>query len=413
MTKFKRKPKIIKGHSLNDYLNRYGKGYITCKNEVIDNPKKLNPKHRYYEINGKYYQIDRSRWLRNTLIALGSISLVTSIYLPIHFLVIAPKERYHDYAFKYWNKCKSLDNLKDFVRSSVTPGNKDYVPKQDRIATFDMDGTLYGERSPIYIEWLAYKDYCDKYWKDAMDTTVEVTYDDDTTKIKTLQDTYDEILAFIDGTESPELEMDEAYCGAKVFSNISISQYTQYVESYLNKPATNFNNLLYRDMVYKPMIEVVEYLQQNNFNVYIVSATDRFMIRTIVNHYFNIPATNILGMDVKLEPDAVTGEMIRQDKLRYKNGKKVKTELITREIGKSPILSFGNSSGDVDMHNLALRNPNYHSLAFMNVANDQERERGYSPEVIKERIKTWDRFQLFSMKDDWKTIYGDDVTLKK
>ena len=232
MSLFKRKPKIIKGHGFNDYFAHYGKGYMNCKNEVITNKKNLKPNHRYYEIDGSYYQIDHSRWIKNILITLGCASLVTTIYLPIHFLVIAPKERYHDYNFQYWNECESLNKLKTFVRETVTPSNKNYVPQEDRIATFDMDGTLFGERSPIYIEWMMYQDYLDNYFHGYRGH--EITYTvQDTNKTRTvsLQTTYEEITDFINGTESPDLEMDEAHCGAYVFANIQVVDYIDYVES--------------------------------------------------------------------------------------------------------------------------------------------------------------------------------------
>lgn len=413
MSIFKRKPKIIKGRSFNDYLNRYGKGYINADNEVISDKKKLQSNKRYYEIGGKFYQTDHSRLIRNILITVGSLSLATTIYLPIHFTVIAPRERYVEYNFKYWNECDELNVLKEFVKSTVTPGNKDYVPREDRIATFDMDGTLFGERSPIYIEWLMYKDYLDKYRSDERLHPVKYTIPGTTEeRTVTLDQTYQEINAFISGTEDPNLEMDEAYCGAYVFADITIPEYLAYVEEYLQRPALNFNNLLYKDMFYKPMIEVVEYLQQNNFDVYIVSGTDRFMVRKIISQHLNISTKKVIGMDVGLYVD-VRGDVRRGSNLMYKNVKKVKPELIAQEIGNYPIISFGNSSGDIDMHNIALSNPNYHSIAFMNVADDQERERGYSPEEIEHRTEKWGAFHKFSMKNDWKTIYGDNVTLKQ
>lgn len=413
MSIFKRKPKIIKGHTFSEYLSHYGKGYINCNNEVASDKKQLKPNCRYYEINGKYYQIDRSRWLKNILIGIGTASLVTTIYLPIHFLVITPKEKYHDYNFKYWNECESLNKLKEFVKATVTPGNEYYVPQEDRIATFDMDGTLFGERSPIYIEWLMYQDYFDNHFHGYRGH--EITYtDQDTHKTRTvsLQKTYEEINAFINGTEDPNLEMDEAHCGAYIFAKTTITDYINYVESYLQRSALNFNNLLYKDMFYKPMIEVVEFLQQNNFDVYVVSGTDRFMVRTIISQHLNISSKKVIGMDVSLYVDG-DGNMCRGAELKYKNVKKVKPELIAQEIGNWPIVSFGNSSGDIDMHNIALNNPNYHSLAFMNVADDLVRERGYDGETLQKRIKGWaDRFELISMKNDWKTIYGDNVTKK-
>lgn len=437
MSLFKRKPKIIKGHSFHDYLNHYSKGYINAKNEVIEDKKKLKPNCRYYEINGKYYQIDHSRWIRNTLITLGSISLVATIYLPIHFMVIAKQERYVDYQFKYWNECESLNKLKQFVKETVTPSNKNYVPKIDRIATFDMDGTLFGERSPIYIEWMMFNYYYDNLEDDDPHKTTAVsvpneykeedfdpTIDPLTIDITPAQ-VYSSINDFM-GTREDEpiiddkdnhrlvsLEMGEAYVGAQLFADIKVADYCNMVEDYLDKDALSFNNLKYKDMFYKPMIEVVEFLQQNNFDVYVVSGTDRFMVRTIVNQHLNIPYNKVIGMDVSLYRNE-SGETIRGNELKYKNVKEVKAELIAQEIGTWPILSFGNSSGDIQMHEMALNNQIYpNTLAFMNVANDVEREWGYEGEALEKRIEGWaDRFELFWMREDWKTIYGDNVTIK-
>lgn len=436
MSIFNRKPKIIKGHSLNDYLNRYSKGYVTHKNEVITDKNQLKPNCRYYEIDGKYYQIDYSRWIKNTILTIGALSLASTIYLPIHFLVIAPKERYHEYNFKYWNTCESLTKLKTFVKETVTPGNKNYVPKVDRIATFDMDGTLFGERSPIYLEWMLFNDYYDELKKkDPEDFRIinKVKVPNEY-KRKTPEE---EIEPFVEvepiqvyyaiddfkadredkpviesGTNLVSLEMGEAYLGAQLFSDISIDAYKQMVNEYLEKDAACFNNLKYKDMFYKPMIEVVEFLQQNNFDVYIVSGTDRFMVRTIIQKHLNIESNKVIGMDVSLYCDN-DGDVMRGPELKYKNVKEVKEELIAQEIGKWSILSFGNSSGDIQMHEAALKNKKYHSLAFMNVADDLEREFGYTKEQLEDRTKDWGRFQKFSMKNDWKTIYGKNVTIKQ
>lgn len=207
------------------------------------------------------------------------------------------------------------------------------------------------------------------------------------------------------------LEMGEAYVGAQLFSEISVSDYQDMVQEYLEQDAACFNNLKYKDMFYKPMIEVVNFLQLNNFDVYVVSGTDRFMVRTIVNQHLNISSKKVIGMDVSLYREG--DKVMRGKDLKYKNVKEVKVELIAQEIANWPVLSFGNSSGDVAMHELALSNPNYHSLAFMNVADDLDREFGYTKEELEKRTKDWGRFQLFSMKNDWKTIYGDNVTIKK
>lgn len=388
--------------------------------------------------------ITSKKWFKPALISFLSLSVAANIFVPIYFTVIANHETYHDYHFKYWNDCEAINKLKSFVKETVIPndgkdskGRKLYVPKEDRIATFDMDGTLFGERSPIYLEWMMYADYYLKLIEEESPKLQEEIYvpnqnryskedypifpiklEDVDTKIKEFmahQKMPDNIIVktYPEGSETKcevSLEIAEAYAGAKLFSELSLSKYNNYVNDYLDKDACYFSNMKYKDMYYRPMQEVVEFLQLNNFDVYTVSGTDRYMVRDIVHNFLNLQSNKVIGMDVSTTFDEGTGETIRGDSLIYKNVEKVKPELIMQEIGKKPILSFGNSSGDIDMHKITLSNDNYHSDAFMVVADDVEREYGYEGEELEERIAKWiGKYELFSMKNDWKTIYGDNV----
>lgn len=348
-----------------------------------------------------------------TTLCVAILNIATSIYLPIHFLVIAPKEKYQDYSFKYWNESNLVSELKTFVKDTVTPGNKDYVLKEHRIATFDMDGTLVGERAPIYMEWLMYQDYFDYAYKGDKDEVITYSYfknGEDKLRSISLRETYNEIEQFKTGAESEFVELDEANCGAKLFSNLTIEQYYTVVTEFLNKDAEGFNNLKYKDMFYKPMIEVVDFLKQNNFDVRIVSGTDRYMVRFLCSEVLGISYSKVIGMDVGYK--LVGDDLVRDDKLIYKTVKDTKAELIAKEIGEYTILSFGNSSGDIQMHQCALKNPNYHSKAYMVVADDTVREYGYEGETLQKRIKDWGDFVKISMANDWKTIYGDNVSKK-
>ncbi|MCQ2791943.1 MAG: hypothetical protein MJ208_00300 [Bacilli bacterium] len=426
MSIFKRKAIIVKGHTFSEYLSRCGREYIMGRGEIIKDKNKLKPNRRYWEINGEYYQVGIKKELRIAFTAVSIAAMVMTVFLPIYFCVIAPMERYHDYNFKYWNDAPALNTLKEYVKNAVTPGNADYVPKEDRIATFDMDGTLFGERSPIYAEWMMYNQYYD-YLKSKDPKDTKLTEGEDVPGKEPQQHTvvtadrvYDEIKKFMDTQVLKDfvvdnititLEQAEAYLGAILFSKLTLEEYDTITNTFLEENAPKFNNLLMKDMFYKPMIEVVEFLQQNNFNVYVVSGTDRFMVRTIVNKHLNIPYHNVIGMDVRVTPSQ--GKIIRTTELLVKNVEVAKVELIMKEIGKIPVLSFGNSNGDVDMHNLILSNAKYKSQAYMVLADDNSREIGYTDDIIIPRREKWNQngYQVFSMKDDWKTIYGDNVTV--
>ena len=102
--------------------------------------------------------------------------------------------------------------------------------------------------------------------------------------------------------------------------------------------------------------------------------------------------------------------LIRTDELIIKNLKTNKVKQIAQEIGKVPVLSFGNSSGDCAMHNYCMANPKYLSKAFMVVADDDEDDHCDLAEGASRRAK-WEEadYEIISMNDDWKTIYGQWV----
>jgi hypothetical protein len=102
--------------------------------------------------------------------------------------------------------------------------------------------------------------------------------------------------------------------------------------------------------------------------------------------------------------------LIRTDSLLIKNLKTNKVSQISQEIGKIPVLSFGNSSGDQAMHNYCLSNSKYRTATFMLVADDSDRDHADLEEGAK-REKKWreNGYTVISMKKDFKTIYGFNV----
>ena len=96
-----------------------------------------------------------------------------------------------------------------------------------------------------------------------------------------------------------------------------------------------------------------------------------------------------------------------------KNLKMNKVSVIMQEIGQQPVLSFGNSSGDASMAEYVTSNNPYKSLAFMLCCDDTERENGNVEKAQKMADSCKENgWTAISMKNDWKTIYGDNVTKK-
>ena len=174
------------------------------------------------------------------------------------------------------------------------------------------------------------------------------------------------------------------------------------------------------------MVEVVEYLQLNGFTVYVVSGTDRFIVRGILwDNVLNIPNRQIIGSDEIIVSDNQNGadgldyvftegdRLILGGQFIIKNLKMNKVSVIMQEIGQQPVLSFGNSTGDSSMAEYVTSDNKYPSLAFMLCCDDTARENGNEAKAQK-MLDLCGEFGWVpvSMKNDWTTVYGEGVTKK-
>ena len=349
------------------------------------------------------------------------------ILIPLTLLTVSCGEnkQQKDY-FKSWNSCSSLTALKAYIEDVTNKNSKNYIPVEDRIATFDMDGTFVGELYPSYFEYniLEYRVLDDPAYKDVAPADVVETAQDIRDFVRTGKPLprYNEEFGF---------DIKHAYAAAKAYSGMTIAEFDKYVKDYAAKPANGFTNMTYGESFYKPMLEVFDYLEANSFTYYLVSGSDRFICRALVDS-LNIPSNRVIGMDVELKTNE-QGEnagvnytmnpdeyLVRTDNLLIKNLKTNKVKQITQEIGKVPVLSFGNSGGDSAMHNYCLGNTKYKTEAFMLVADDNDRDHamkyGEDEAAFNTRIEKlnsdWTKanYNVISMKNDFKTIYGENVT---
>ena len=328
--------------------------------------------------------------------------------------------------FQSWNECDALTALKEYMKDVTDKNSEHYIPVEDRIATFDMDGTFVGELYPTYFEYnlLEYRVLEDENYKNKAPSDVVETAQDIRDFVRTGKalPKYDETHGF---------DMKHAYAAAKAYAGMSLKEFDDYVKEYAKKAANGFTNMTYGQSFYKPMLEVFNYLEENDFTYYVVSGSDRFICRALVDS-LNIEPNRVIGMDVVLkseeqgENDGVnytikTNETLyRTDELIIKNLKTNKVKQIAQEIGKVPVLSFGNSSGDEAMHNYCLSNQKYRHAAFMLVADDDERDHAKKfnedETAFQKRIdglyEKWENanYNVISMKNDFKTIYGENVT---
>lgn len=312
--------------------------------------------------------------------------------------------------FSLWNDCDSLSTLKSYVEDVTNPNSKNFIPVEDRIATFDMDGTFIGELYPTYFEYnlLEYRGLDDPTYVDKDPSVVEAAQN---------------IRDFVrNGTPLPDhFDMIHARAAAKAYAGMSLAEFDKYVKDYAAKPANGFEGMTYGESFYKPMLEVFSYLDKYDFTSYVVSGSDRYICRALVDS-IGIQPNRVIGMDVVIkasnqgDQDGVNYTMssdeylIRTDELIIKNLKTNKVKQISQEIGKVPVLSFGNSSGDSAMHNYCKSNAKYKTEVFMLLADDYDDDHANETETNKRRA-AWEEahYNIISMHDDFKTIYGESV----
>ncbi len=313
--------------------------------------------------------------------------------------------------FKLWNDCDSLNALIEYVEDVTNKKSPNYIPVEDRIVTFDMDGTFIGELYPSYFEYnmLEYRVLDDPDYKGRASESELAAANAIRDFVRT-------------GKPLPDhFDLVHGRAAAKAYAGMTIPEFDAYVKNFAKKTPNGFEGMTYAESFYKPMLEVFDYLTANNFTFYVVSGSDRFICRALVDS-LGIEPNRVIGMDVLLKSDNQGDEegvdytfktsdtLLRTDVLLIKNLKTNKVKNIAQEIGKVPVLSFGNSGGDSAMHNYCLANTKYKTRAFMLIADDDEDDHANREKALK-LGQQWKEagYIVISMRDDFKTIYGENV----
>ncbi|CAM3139753.1 HAD family hydrolase [Vibrio diazotrophicus] len=235
-----------------------------------------------------------------------------------------------------WNDTDTKKSIIEFVSNTTMSGSKTFVPIEQRIATFDNDGTLWAEK-PIYLQLFF-----------AID------------KVKDMS------------SEHPEWRTEEPYASAikgdletlgkqgleglmklvmQTHSGMSAEEFHQEVKDWLKTARHPITNKPYTQMVYQPMLELLDYLRDNQYQIFIVSGGGVEFMRVWAPEVYGIPTQNIIGTTLKAEYKVEGNEITiqRLPEIDFVNDKTVKPISIQNFIGKRPTLAFGNSDGDLQM----------------------------------------------------------------
>ena len=305
--------------------------------------------------------------------------------------------------------------LVEYMDAITREDSADYIPEDCRIAVFDFDGTLFCETDPNYF------DYCLLVHRVLEDPD----YKDQASDFE--RETAEKIVKQNETGESFEgLEVDHGKCIASSFSGMTIDEFSSYIQEFKKEAMPSYEGMTRGGGYYLPMLQIVDYLQANGFTVYVVSGTDRFIVRGIIQDSpLKLPPRQIIGSDETVvtrnqgETDGLDYVFDEDDELVLggdfvvKNLKMNKVAVIAKEIGQQPVLSFGNSTGDSSMAEYVINNNPFRAMAFMLCCDDTERENG-NVEKADKMFGLCEEYGWVpvSMKNDWTTIYGDGVTKK-
>jgi phosphoserine phosphatase len=302
-----------------------------------------------------------------------------------------------------WESTPTRENILDFVASVTDRASPEFVPRHKRVAVFDNDGTLWCEK-PLYIQF----DYLlrkmteqaeqdsnlrsQQPWKASWEKdlnwlgdAVTMHYQGDDSKFQLI---IKGILHLAEGMQVEQLE----------------AEARQFIQE-TKHPILGFR---YKDCIYKPMLELMDYLETNGFTNYIVSGGGRDFMRGFSEGLYGIPRERVIGSTLAyryVAGEAGEDSIVQRAELDVIDDGPGKPLQIWNIIGRRPILAAGNSNGDLQMLNFA-GGTSLPALRLLVVHDDQQREFNYraGAEQVLEAADRND-WTAISIRNDWKKVF--------
>jgi phosphoserine phosphatase len=296
-----------------------------------------------------------------------------------------------------WKDGKARQSIIDFVTKVTREGTSDFVPPDERIATFDNDGTLWAEH-PMYFQLLFALDRVKELapqhpeWKDKEPFASLLKGD---------------VKGALAGGQHAILEIVMA-----THAGMTTGEFETIVKGWITTAKHPTTKRPYTEMIYQPMLELLDYLRANGFKTFIVSGGGIEFMRPWTEKVYGIPPEQVVGSSIKTRFEMQNGKpvLVRLPELNFFDDKEGKPVAINQHIGRRPIAAFGNSDGDLAMlkWTTAGQGPRFalyvhHTDAEREWAYDRKSHIGRLDKGLDEaREKGW---TVVDMKQDWKNIY--------
>jgi phosphoglycolate phosphatase-like HAD superfamily hydrolase len=294
-----------------------------------------------------------------------------------------------------WNNGRTKSTIVDFVDRVATEGGPDYVEPQARVAVFDNDGTLWCEK-PMYIQLdflvrrFAEQAKADPSLRERqpykaafegdlrwLGDAVTKHYQGDDTDVKTL------VAAVLTAHEA-----------------ITVEEHRSRIEAFFAEAEHPTLGRPYTSCGYRPMIELLRYLEANGFTCYIVSGAGRDFMRPVTDLLYGIPPERVIGSSVGLIYRGT--DLFTTAQPEFLDDGPMKPVRLWSRIGRRPILAAGNSNGDIEMLEFT------RGMRLLVLHDDADREFDYTAgaeKALEQAAK--DDWTVVSMRNDWTTVFSD------
>ncbi len=306
-----------------------------------------------------------------------------------------------------WQDVAARAKIIAYVESVTDADSDRFIPPSQRIAVFDNDGTLWCE-APIPIQ-LAY--IFDSLRKKAEE---EPELKKDPAVAAVLKGDYKTALS---GGLQGLLKLT-----ALTHVGQTTDDFRANVQEWIETARHPTLNYCFKDTVYQPMIEVINYLQANGFKTFIVSGGGSDFMRAWSEEIYNIPPEQVVGSNIvtKFELRGDEAVLVKTMDDLFLNDKEGKPVGIQQFIGRRPVLCFGNSDGDQAMLEYTTMGNPLPSLGVIVHHTDAEREFAYdkNPPSSGKLITALEAapargWVVVDMKNDWKTVFNPAKALDK
>lgn len=298
-----------------------------------------------------------------------------------------------------WNTGPAKTRIVDFVEAVTDPASTDFVPVGQRIATFDNDGNLWAEQ-PLYFQLLFAMDYLAE--RSVRDPTL---LSSETLEAAARRD----IATVLGGGTDALLEL-----VTTSHSGMSVDEFTQAAARWLQSVEHPETGRPFIEHVYQPMLELLRYLRDEEFEVFIVSGGGVHFIRAFAEEVYGIPPQNVIGSMAESRYELVDGvpTIMKVPGIAFVDDKAGKPVGIDRSIGRRPIFASGNSDGDFAMLEWTAAGDGPR-LSMLLHHTDAAREWAYDRESLVGRLdrgldegpsRGW---LIVNMATDWQTVFPE------